>query len=256
MNGFLAHAARETPKPAAAAALVALALLSLPPLSRAEAAAGDARTIAVTGNGEVHAAPDLARVTIGATARAPTVEAARAQVNPAIERLLAITHKLGIADAQVRSTRITVNPEYDWSSPKHQRQLTGYAVNRQLSIELKDLDKLGPLIEQSLSAGADVVQDPVLDSSHRADLERQALAAAISDAYQNALVLAKGADASVGAARNLSSSTVQYARPMPVMRMAAAATASAEAPQTFQSGELDFQASVSAVYDLLPNKRP
>jgi hypothetical protein len=218
---------------------------------------GESRLVSVTGQGEVHAAPDRATVTLGIQARETTLEAARANANRVVTALLKVTRDLKIPESQVRSTRVGVNPEYNWNDGRHVRQLVGYDVQRQLMVDLRDLDRLGELIEKSVTAGANLVGDPVLDSSERAELERQALARAVDDARRNAAVLARALDASLGLPRSIAT-TAAGGRPvpLPMTRMAAAKAMSAEAPETYQTGELTFTATVSATFDLVPGAAP
>jgi uncharacterized protein YggE len=225
--------------------------------TRGSAEPGEPRLVSVTGAGEVRAAPDRAIVTLGIEARETTLEAARTTANRVVAALLKVTRDLKIPESSVRSTRVGVNPEYNWNDGRHQRQLVGYNVQRQLIVDLRDLERLGELIEKSVTAGANLVGDPILDSSERADLERQALARAVDDARRNAAVLARALDASVGPPRSVST-TATGGRPMPLpmARVAAAKAMSAEAPETYQSGELTFTATVSATFDLVPGAAP
>lgn len=216
------------------------------------------RVVIVAGEGEVRAQPDRATVTLGVLARRPTVEAARQEANRVQTALLAVTRGLQIPDAQVRSTRINVTPEYTWNEPKRQREFTGYLVQRQIVVDLRDIEKLGPLVEKSLSAGANDVQEPVLDASKRKDLEREALALAVEDARRNADVLARSVGMAVGPARSVQGQGSGPApRPMP-MAMARADMASAppvESAQTYQTGELVFSANANVTYDLVPARQ-
>jgi uncharacterized protein YggE len=229
----------------------------LPAVASGAAEQAEPRYVSVSGEGEVHAAPDRATVTLGIQAREPTLEAARVTANRVVAALLKVTRDLRIPESSVRSTRIGVNPEYSWNDARHERRLVGYDVQRQLIVDLRDLERLGELIEQSVTAGANLVGDPVLESSERADLERQALARAVDDARRNAAVLARALDASVGPPRSITT-TAAGGRPVPMLptRMAMAKATSAEAPETYQSGELTFTATVSATFDLVPGGAP
>ena len=234
-----------------AATLVALLAAGLPAHATDNA---DVRTLTVTGNGEVHAAPDRAAVTLGVEARGPTLEAARGAAGRVVAALLKLARDLGVADVELRSTRIAVQPDYVWSDPKKTRTLVGYIVRRHLQVELHNLDRLGELIEQGIGAGANVVGEPQLDSSRRAELGREALARAVAAARANALVLARGLDATVGAARTASTSE-SGAGPMPRAMRYASAVAD-KAPETYETGELAFSASVTATFDLVPGAAP
>ncbi|HXQ30699.1 MAG TPA: SIMPL domain-containing protein [Steroidobacteraceae bacterium] len=233
-----------------------LVLAWLLPAAHARAEEPAPRVLSVSGEGEVRAQPDRAIVTLGIVSREPTLEAARAGANRVMAALLKLTRDLGIAEQLVHSTRLSVNPEYTRNEPKRENRLVGYAVRRQLLVELRDLDRLGELLEKGITAGANVVGDPLLDSGQRHDLEREALARAVADARQNAAVVAKALDASVGAPRSVATTATRSPSLVPVRRMAMAAAAAAEAPETYQSGELTFSASVNAIFDLVPGPTP
>ena len=112
--------------------------------------------------------------------------------------MLALTRELKIDPKYVDSTRLQVQPEYRWNEKDSQRVLLGYVVSRQIEVELRDLDQLGALLERAVTAGVNQVGDARLDSSHRKDLERDALGRAVADARLNAEALAKAAGAQLG----------------------------------------------------------
>jgi uncharacterized protein YggE len=208
------------------------------------------RTVTTAGMAEVSAEPDIARVTLGVEARKPSLEAARADVATAVDRVLALTRELKIDPKYVNATRVQVQPEYRWNEDDRERVLLGYVVSRQVDVELRDLDKLGTLLERAVDAGVNQVGDPVLDSSRRKELEREAMAEAVDDARLNAEALARAAGARLGAPRTLSAA--QIAPPIPMFR-AELAVADAKAAQgaPYQAGEMKFSASVQAEYDLV-----
>jgi hypothetical protein len=208
------------------------------------------RTVSVSGAGEVTAQPDMARVTLGVDARRKTLPEARAEVTAAIDRLLALTRDLRIDPKYVNATRLQVRPEYTWVEQGRKQVLQGYYVGRQVEIELRDLDQLGPLLERAVTAGANQVGDASLDSTRRKELERQAMALAVQDAAANAGVLAQAAGARLGSVRSLNAASSPP--PMPMYRMAAMADAAAAPPaeSTYTAGEMTFSATVSAEYDL------
>ena len=230
------------------ATVLSAALISLPAFAADEARP---RTVSVSGTGEVAAEPDLAHVTLGVEARKPALAEARSEVSATVERVLALCKSLGIDPKRVNATRVQIQPEYSWNEKDRKRVLLGYLVSRQVQVELRDLEQLGPLLERAVDAGVNQVNDPVLDSSRRKSLEREAMAKAVEDARLSAETLARAAGAKLGAVRTLNGST--SAPPMPMYRrgavMADAAMAAPEA--TYQPGEMKFSAVVGAEYDLL-----
>ena len=230
-------------------ALTALLLATLAPF--AAHADERPRIVSTTGQGEVSAQPDMARVTLGVDARRKTLAEARTEVTAAIDRLLALTRELKIDPRYVNATRLQVRPEYTWSEQGKKQVLQGYYVGRQVEVELRDLDQLGPLLERAVTAGANQVGDASLDSTRRKELERQAMTLAVQDAAANAGTLAQAAGARLGPVRSLNASPSPP--PMPMYRMVAMADAAAAPPaeSTYVAGEMRFAATVSAEYDLV-----
>jgi uncharacterized protein YggE len=210
------------------------------------------RTVTVSGTGEVAAEPDIARVTLGAEARRPTLAEARAEVAATVERVLKLTRDLRIDPKLVNATRVQVQPEYNWNPKDRKRTLLGYIVSRQVQVELRDLEQLGPLMERAVDAGVNQVGDPMLDSSRRKDLEREAMAKAVEDARLNAETLARAAGARLGPVRALTGGASGPPTPMYRVRAAMAEAAAAPPPEaTYQLGEMKFSANVNAEYDLV-----
>jgi uncharacterized protein len=209
------------------------------------------RTVNVNGQGEVRAEPDRATVTLGVESRKPKLEDARAAVAKTVDAVLKLTRELKIDQKLVRSTRINVQPEYNWNGQPNERTLIGYYVARQVEVELHDLEKLGQLLERATDLGVNQMGDPRLDSSKRQELVREALAKAVVDARQNAEVIAKAAGATLGRARTISANAEFTPPPMPMVRAAMAMEAK-QAGAPYQSGEMTFNATVNVQYDLDP----
>jgi hypothetical protein len=233
--------------------VTALLALTLAPLVPPVASAGDdvrPRTVSVSGQGEVTAEPDMARIMMGVEARKPALADARAEVNATVERVLKLTRDLRIDPKHVNATRVQVQPEYNWNPKDRKRILLGYIVSRQVLVELRDLEQLGPLLERAVDAGVNQMGDPALDSTRRKELEREAMGRAVADARLNAEALARAADVRLGAVRTLNGAA--SAPPMPMYRTQAVMADAAAAPEaSYPTGEMKFSASVNAEYDLI-----
>ena len=210
------------------------------------------RTISVSGQGEIQAEPDRASVTLGVEARKPRLEEARTEVAKTVEAILKLTRDLKVDPKHVRTTRLNVQPEYNWDNNARERHLIGYYVARQIEIDLRDLDRLGQLLERAVDLGVNQIGDPQLDSSKRRDLEREALAKAVADARLNAEAVAKAAGARLGAPRTIAANSGFTPPPMPMMRKQAMMTeAASDASQSYQSGQMAFTGTVQVEFDLI-----
>ena len=206
------------------------------------------RTVSVDGTGSVTVAPDMARVSMGIMALSDNLESAQKDVAAVTSRVLALTDRLGVDRKYVNSTGASVRPNYRWNRDRDEQELTGFVVERSIEVELRDLDKLGPLIEQAVGTGVNQVSPPLLDSTQRRDSYRQALALAVADARQNAATLAAAAGEQLGPVQSIVASS-GYASPRPMLR-AQADMAMAEGTASYNAADLRFDASISVVFAL------
>jgi len=228
------------------ATLASLVMFAIPALADEEP-----RTVTVDGRGEISVAPDLARINLAIEARHESMEQARNEALTVTRAFLTVTKGLGIDEQQLRSSGLTVQPEYRWNDVARRQELIGYLVQRNFEVSLTDLDKLGDLLEGAVDAGVNQVSPPLLLSSRERELRREALAAAARDAEANARLLAETLDAKLGGVRQVS--TIGIAVPQPVFRerMVMGAAAMDSAGETYGTGTIRIEASVSAVFDLV-----
>lgn len=237
------------PNPTALLLVAALATLTLGACSRGHHdGARQPRLVSVNGEGTVVVAPDRATVMLSIAARHKDLAQAQAEADQVVARVMKVAEDLGIAKEKVQTTGIQIQPEFDWNTGK--RVMLGYLVQRTSSIELEDLTKLGDLMEQALATGVNEVSPPVLSSSKRKELTRQALRAAGEDARRNAEAIADSLGAEVG---RLYGATGQGGgeppRPMMAMR-AASMEMKADVSETYAAGEIRISATVSAQFEL------
>ncbi len=208
----------------------------------------DSSSISVGGSATVAATPDRARISMGIEARDTDLSAAREQVTAVSSRFLALCAQLGIDDRYIQTTGLTMQPEYRWDSKQQRRELLGYRVQRQLTVDLRKLELLGRLIEGAVDAGVNQVSPPALDSSRRKELRRQALAAATRDARSNAQAIANALGKSVGDVIRVDAREPSAA-PRP-MTMRAEGLAADSAAATYQAGDIEIHAQINAVFEI------
>lgn len=225
-------------------AMLALSLLA------GLAQADELRTITVAGRASVDAVPDIARVSLAVQRRNPDMAAAREATTKVTASFLALCRRLGIKDAKIRTSGLNIQPEYRWDPQDNQQIFTGYFVQRQLEVELDNLDRLGELLEGAVDLGVNQVSPPQFDSTRRAALAQDALAAAATDARSNAARIAASLGVKLGPLRTLNA-VGESRPPMPEFRTAAMAMDAGPAAKTYEAGEIAFPANVVATFDVL-----
>lgn len=205
------------------------------------------RTIAVGGFGSVETPPDRATLNLSIIERQPTVSAAQERAAEVTAKVLELADELDIPENRVDTMSAMVRPDYRWNRDSETQELIGFIAERQMRIEIHDLDKVGVAIERAVEVGVNQVMPPRLTSSKSRDAYRDALEKAVDDARQNAERLAVSLGLSLGDAIQVNAGTAARP-PVPVARGEAMAMSDA-APQTYSAGDLTVTANVSVVFE-------
>lgn len=200
------------------------------------------RRITVVGQGSAQAQPDMARAAFGVTARAPDAAQAWAQVAARASAVLAAVRKSGVAEADIQTVSLAMQPVYTMQRDAAPT-LDGYEARQGLSVVVRDLAALGPLLDAAAAAGADAFDGVSFDVADRGPLQDAARRAAIADARRTAALLAEGAGAELG--RPVDITLMGGGGPQPMMMRAAADEA-----MPIAAGTLSISAEVSATFAL------
>ena len=209
------------------------------------------RTISVSGTGSAEVAPDKAVLRMSIVARKKTVAAAQKEAADVAAKVLRVTDGLDIDRDDVDTTGASVRPDYRWNRSTEEQELRGYIAERQMLVELTDLDKLGELVEAAVGTGVNQVSPPQLDSSKRRDAYRRALDAAAQDARANAEQLASSLGAKLGRVMHVNGGGQNVPMPMPRGRMMAMEADAGGAAETYNAADLSFTANLSVVFELI-----
>lgn len=205
-------------------------------------------TVTASGSGTVSAIPDEADVSFGVTAQAATAKAALDQVSAKATKVTDALKKAGIADKDIQTENVSVNPVYSQSaSPAGvPPRIVGYQASLSVSAKARDLATLGSLITAATQAGADTVNGPRFTISADSTYRDQATQKAFDDARRSAGAMAKAAGKSLGAVVSMNSQAAQ--NPVPLAFNGVAAAPSASVP--IQPGQLDVTNQVTVVFQL------
>lgn len=227
------------------AAVASPALAPRPVLATDPAATPD-HTIAVTGTGRIVVSPDIADLRLGVSATKPTVKAARVAAAESMTRVLAALKKLGIADRDIQTTILSLQPNYAYPNNASPR-LTGYTLSNGVAVTIRDLDKIGDAIDQTLAAGASTLDGVTFRVENPAKAEQQARAEAMAQAKTKADALASSAGVSIAGVASISE--VAAPPPYPIYYGAERAAALAQDAATpVQPGTNEVIVTVSVAY--------
>ncbi len=232
------------------AALVAgLALLALGSAcfqAQVEEGGETASFISVTGTGEVRAEPDIATVSTGVEVRAQSVAEARARAADAANAVVAALLAEGVEEGDIRTVDFYIYPEYDYRDETP--RVSGYTVSNTVQVTVRDVDRVGELIDAVAAAGGDAVRFNGI-SFAREDpgaLAREARELAIADARAKAEQLAELTGVSLGSV--VSVAETSWAAPLVGLSPEAEFAVQDSAATSIQPGTSAVTVSVQAVW--------
>ena len=211
----------------------------------------------VSGTGTVSVAPDLAVLTVGVEARASTVQEALAAAAGAMTDIVATLEGEGVEAQDIQTRSFSITPQYSWQERTDdeggrysERVLTGYLVNNRALVRLRDLDRVGEMVDLVAGAGGDLtriegvsftVQDP---EPHRADARE----AAVEQARAKAEQFARDAGVTLGQVMVVSEGGGNVPAPRAFAESAAFGLATADASTPISEGELEIRATIQMVF--------
>lgn len=245
---------RLTPRPikaflAAAGALLALAAAA-PALAQAPAmsAAPIQTTFSLSATGETKIAPDIATINLGVETQAPTAaEALRANA-ARMTAVIAALKKAGLADRDIRTSNLSINPQYVYEQNQPPR-LTGYQAGNQVTVTVRDLTRLGAAVDATVSAGANSAGGVSFGLADSGAAEDAARLDAVKALNAKAELYARATGYHVVRLVSLSESG-GYSPPMPPVPMMAMAVKRGADSTPVAGGELNVRVEVNGVFEV------
>jgi len=205
------------------------------------------RTITVTGTGKVTLTPDIAYISVGVHTENASATDAVSGNNTQAQAVIAVIKGFGVAAKDIQTTNFSINPQQQTDA---NGKVTGilYVVDNTVYVTVRDLTKLGDLLDSTVNAGANNINSVQFDVADKTAALSQARLAAVADAKKQADELTKATAVTLDVVQSISyydttaPVTVQYAR--------ADLMAPAAASVPVQAGSMQIYTTVTIVYGL------
>ena len=227
--------------------LAAFAMTAAPATALAQAApASDGTLLSVSSRAEARKAPDIATFSAGVVTQAADGNAALRQNAEQMNRVLAAIKAAGVADKDVQTSGISLNPQYRYEENQPPR-ITGYQASNTVNVKLREVAKMGKVLDALVASGANQVNGPSfgIDDTEplydRARLDALKAARARAETYAGAL--------GVRVRRIVSISEGGAAMPSPMPRMAMM-KAEAYDSTPVAAGESSVSVNLDVVFEL------
>lgn len=203
------------------------------------------RTVNVTGTGLVNITPDIAYITLGVHTEGASAAAAVAENNTKSQKLIDTLKAAGVAEADIHTTNFSIYPSQQVDPQTGKPIGTTYMVDNSVNVTIRNLDKLGEILDASVKAGANSINSIQFDKNDKsADLSK-ARAAAVKSAQTQAEELAKAAGVTLGDVQTIST---YESTPVPLAADIKSGFAAVSAAVPVSPGTLQLTVTVNMVY--------
>ncbi len=175
----------------------------------------DENTISVTGTAEVNAAPDVATFSFTVKETSKTIKEAQDTISRKVETILDGLEEAGVDEKDIKTQSYTMYPKYEWVKVKaeqdvaldgtifypgdtNKRVQTGFDVSQNVTLKLRDFDKVGEILELFAEAEVENLNGPNFQVDEPDALQDEARALAIDEAKEKAKQLAKDLGVKLG----------------------------------------------------------
>ncbi len=209
-----------------------------------------ARSLSVAGSGTANLVPDIAYIYLGVHTELPSASEAVTANNAQTQKMIEALTAFGIDAKDIRTTSFSIYP-FDRYDP-----LTGtptgekyYSVDNTVYVTIRDLSKLGDLLDTVVGAGANTVNSIQFDVADKDSALKQARADALADAKAKAEELSAVAGVSLGEIQTISFTDSQ---PYPLYDGRGGGGGGGEAASAvpIATGQLTFVVTVNVTYTI------
>lgn len=206
------------------------------------------RTITMTGEGEVSAAPDEAVVSGGAITRERTASEAVAENSKIMNRVFDALYKLGIPRKAIATYGFSLDPQYPPRNDKDPQPhvIIAYEVTNGISVTLEDVTRAGGVLDALIDAGANQSAGVNFRIRNPKPLLDEARAKAGRDALERAQIYAKAVGAVLGPVRSINEGYGSISRG----DMDTVIVTAAKRGTPIEAGEQSVSATVTVVWGI------
>jgi uncharacterized protein len=180
---------------------------SLAPAAQQAQATSTPRSVIVSGTGKVYLTPDIAYVTIGVHTEGKDAGQAVTSNNTKSKAVSDALKALGVDPKDIQTTNFSIYPQQQYDP---QGKATGeiiYMVDNSVMVTVRDLSKIGDVLDAVVKAGANSISGIQYDVADREKALAQARSLAVADAQNQANQLAKAAGVTLGEVVTINSSS-------------------------------------------------
>jgi uncharacterized protein len=233
-------------RPGIFAALTLIAIWSVAGPVRAQAQSLPQARVVVTGEGSVTVPPDYAEIRTGVTMRGKTAKEALDANSKLMSAVTTALQNAGVEQKDIQTSQFSIEPIYAQQQSNSARTLTGFEAVNQVGVTIRQVAKLGDILDKLVSAGATDIGGIEFLHADPAKALDQARQAAVADARRKAELYAQNTGRTLGGVLWITEDQAY----VPVMKAGLMRAAAGGMPAPIAAGEDTLRANVTVGFDV------
>ncbi len=213
----------------------------------ADASKPTVRQLNVSGHGQVFLTPDVAYIYIGVETKADNVAQALSQNTDSAQGIASALKNLGVDAKDIQTSAFNVSPQQEFD-PQGQIKGTVYVVNNTVYVTVRDLTKLGQILDTVVKSGANSINGIQFDVLDKSKALSQARQMAIDDASKQAAEIAKAVGVQLGPVDSVNVYT--SGSPVPMFEGKGGTLSAAPAQVPVSAGQMILAVDANLVYEI------
>jgi len=207
------------------------------------------RTLSVNASGKAFLSPDIAYVNIGVHTEDKNAEEAMAANNSRSLKVIEAIQDLGVDEKDIQTSNFSIYPQQEYDANGKPTGEINYIVDNTVHVTVRDLEKIGELLDASVKAGANTINNIQFDVADKSKALSEARQAAVEAARAKASELAEAAGVTLGEVQTINESSNDYPGPLYSMR-SGVSTAQEAAAAPISTGQMTIAVDVNVVYEI------
>lgn len=209
----------------------------------------DGTLLSVSAEATSKRVPDVATISTGVVTRGADSNTAMRQNAERMAKVMAALKGAGIAERDIQTAGVSLNPQYHYEQNQPPR-ITGYEARNTVSVKVRDLGKLGKIMDTLVAQGANELNGPNFEVDKPEEAYDEARRTALEKAQARAEMYAKALNLKVRRIVSIDESNGGFRPPMPMMRSMAMTEGGMAKDTAISPGESSLGVSLNIVFEL------
>ena len=212
-------------------------------------ASADGTLVSVSAEATSKRVPDVATISTGVVTRGADTNTAMRQNADQMAKVMAALKGAGINERDIQTAGVNLNPQYHYEQNQPPK-ITGYEARNTVSVKVRDLAKLGKIMDTLVAQGANELNGPSFEVDKPDEAYDEARRAALEKAQARAEMYAKALNLKVRRIVSIDETGGGFRPPMPMARGMVMAEAAMAKDTSIAPGESSLSVNLNIVFEL------